>query len=127
MCPQKELHWWNQSNRQTKIVENDNCYLKEELTGYVKNSAWEHERETRLSITLSRNVGEYIDIPLTEDMLKNMQIAIGPRSTLNIDSLKQTLSNLSEIPNSEIRVSNSYYKDKNLLPKLRRHCDTQTT
>ena len=127
LCPQKELHWWNQSNRQTKIVENDNCYLKEELTGYVKNSAWEHERETRLSITLSRNVGEYIDIPLNKEMLENMQIAIGPRSTLKINSLKQTLSNLSEIPTSKIRVSNSYYKDKNLLPKLRRHCDTQTT
>ena len=126
LCPQKELHWWNQSNRQTKIVENDNCYLKEELTGYVKNSAWEHERETRLSITLSRNVGEYIDIPLNKEMLENMQIAIGPRSTLKINSLKQTLSNLSEIPTSKIRVSNSYYKEKNLLPELRRHCNINT-
>lgn len=129
LCPKKELHWWNQSNRQTEIVENENnnCYLKEELTGYVKNSAWEHERETRLSITLSQNVGKYIDISLSEDMLQEMQIAIGPRSTLKINSLKQTLSNLSEIPTSKIRVSNSYYKEKELLFQLRRHCDTQTT
>lgn len=124
LCPPKELHRWNQINDKTHIPENKYRKLQKKLIGYVKNSTWEYERETRLSITLSENKGEYIDVPVTDDFLKSMQISIGPQSTLTVERLREILSvaskTLSEI---EIHVSESYYKRNELLSLFRRHCN----
>ena len=34
-CPRKELHCWAQKNPRIKIVENENCCLRDDLRGYI--------------------------------------------------------------------------------------------
>lgn len=74
------LHWDGneRSLLNNGIVSNPSQYP--ELTGYLKNSGWEYEQETRLSIRLTNNVilpeRLFIDIP--DAVLGQIQIATSP-------------------------------------------------
>lgn len=127
-CPPKCLRWWNQKNLKTSIVNSkSSCIIDEKLVGFIKNSAWAHENETRLMLTI-KNISQQddcLDLPVPEDLLKNMQISIGPKSILNVQKIqKMTAKYLlgDETAYDKIQnVSLSYYNQKKYL-NIKRHC-----
>ena len=131
-CPPKRILWWSQSNKNFDIaIDKQKGIVKPELLGYVKNSAWHHEMETRIvfSITPGNNSSsyKYLDIPIPKNMISDIQISLGPRSTLDADNVKQKLAEiLHDDPGTFVDVNNvsdSYYKQHDLLCHLKRHCD----
>ena len=100
--------------------------INEDLVGFVKNSAWSHENETRLMLTIKDVQGQdHVDIPTPSSLLRNMQVSIGPRSTLTDEQVKNMMtSHLSgtEFKNWTPKVDYSYFHRYNLLKQLRRHC-----
>ena len=129
ICPEKALHWWSQRNKQTYIVE-DNSRLKEELIGYVKNAAWEYEKETRLDVSLSSQSSglyDYIELPIGDDFINEIHISLGPRSGLTVDDVKKKIAEIIYHDENQFQkihnVSESYYKRDGLLSHLKRHCD----
>ena len=48
------------------------------FTGYVKNSAWKHESESRLMIVLKEDYVDKICIPIPESVLMRLKICLGP-------------------------------------------------
>lgn len=131
-CPPKRILWWSQSNKHFDIaIDKQEKNVKSELLGYVKNSAWHHEMETRIvfSITSENYTSpyEYLDIPIPGDMISEMQVSLGPRSTLDVDNVKQELAEILYDDPSKYtdinNVSESYYKQRDLLRHLKRHSD----
>ena len=133
-CPVKNLLWWDQKNKKTKLIENDNNppTLKDELVGFVKNSAWAHEHETRLTLKKSDTPVDFVDVPISKDILLKIQISIGPKSTLKVEDVKRMMAKYllsSEDKHGNIKnVSYSYYNEnysgrRRPLLQIRRHCD----
>lgn len=135
ICPEKALLWWDRQNiKYPSLIENNKNppYLKDELIGFVKNSAWAHERETRLVLTVPEIVEDHIDIQIPQEILLNIQISIGPKSTLKVEHVKRMMAKYllgSEDEHGNIQnVSYSYYNENysgRRLPllQIRRHCD----
>ena len=123
-CPPKALLWGDNSNSNTSIV--DSSYFEGQLIGYVKNSAWSYENETRLMFTKDGRSRDYVDLPVPCYILKNMQVSIGPRSTLTIEQVKDMIVKCQQSSTNCVSVSDisdSYYKCCGFLKQLRRHCD----
>ena len=110
-CPPKVLRWWDRKSHYTK--ECIDVRTDGSLVGFVKNSAWAYENETRLMLKIEDLSGlEYIDLPVPISLLKNMQVSIGPRSTLTIEQVKEMLKQklpISEMENWTPKVSESYF------------------
>lgn len=69
---------------QTNKVYSGN-FVDETLAGYIKNNAWDYEKELRLRVEINRKQelnAVVIDIP--EDVLNSIDIITGPRCNLNI-------------------------------------------
>lgn len=123
VCPEKALLWWSQRNLHPEIVENEIHGLKPELIGYVKNSAWAYENETRLSIFIPDipiSPNNHIDIPVSGELLENMQVSLGPRNTLPLEEVQKLVADY--LYNGDIncvkrlgQVTESYYRKNNLL------------
>ena len=126
-CPPKALLWNECENNDTSFVDNNNQYLNEKLIGYVKNSAWAQECETRLTFKKSGNMNQYVDITVPDYILDNMHISIGPRSTLDADGLRDRIAEIYG-GNGYHRgnISYSYFHESKFLKQLRRHSDIHT-
>lgn len=124
-CPPKVLRWWDQKNHHTKECI-DVC-TDGSLVGFVKNSAWAHENETRLMLQIEGlSEPEYVDLPVPISLLKNVQVSIGPRSTLTIEQVEEMMEQnlpISEVGNWTPKVSESYFHQEDYLKQLRRHCN----
>ena len=69
---------------------------------------------------------EYVDLPVPISLLKNVQVSIGPRSTLTIEQVEEMMEQnlpISEVGNWTPKVSESYFHQEDYLKQLRRHCN----
>ena len=99
------------------------------FTGYVKNSAWHQERETRLTVTLQNKPQcTFYDLPVSVKVLEYMKITLGPWCS---DSDKASF--MTRIKNA---VSDQFLRKQIMshislssfrgLVKLKCHCDKCT-
>lgn len=135
-CPKHELHWDGKKIESPTFVEQKeentgHVFVHEDLVGFVKNSAWEHEKETRLMLWVDDSnlniANNKIDVELPTCFIEKMRIILGPRNTGNLYQLDDFLSQCSLDDNvRETLLENateSYFKQGNLLSQLKRHCD----
>ena len=84
-----------------------NPYKIAELTGYIKDSAWDYEKEVRLRVDIPSQYNyNAAFIKLTEDYLNQISITSGPRFAGNV---------LTSIPSkykAKISIDNSKFKEK---------------
>lgn len=103
-CDNVELEekttWSNVTNRNIKGVSHI-----PELTGYIKDSAWDYEREIRIKATLAEGHGfQRVAIKVTRDVLDSMRIVAGPLFEGNLeDRLKEEVLGKTEVSNSIFR------------------------
>lgn len=58
------------------------------LAGYIKNDAWDYEKEIRLRVDLARNIDcEAVAIKLTSELIDAMTITKGPRFKGNLQEV----------------------------------------
>ena len=76
------LHWGNNvlALNGGKDILNPSEY--KELTGFIKNSAWEYEQETRLSLLIGKvETGKDVFVEVPDYVLQNMRLRVGPYFT----------------------------------------------
>lgn len=105
-CDNKEtderITWSNATN---KLISNASHIP--ELTGYIKDSAWDYEREIRIKAVLAKGHGfQRVAIKVPENVLDSMIITAGP---LFKGNLEERLMN--EI-NRQVKTSGSLFHDK---------------
>lgn len=97
--------------------------LSPRFTGYLKNSAWKHEQESRLAITLRKDSQKTsLDFPLPKDFFKSIQITTGPwTSDTEFDHQKERiLGAITTSLRKDLKISENSFREK---IQLRRHCD----
>ena len=67
-----------------------------------------------------------IDVKISDDLIRNMRIILGPRNTMATGQIKSFIENCN-LKNEIIKdlvngTTESYFKKHNLLHQLRRHC-----
>lgn len=73
----------------------------DEMTGYIKNYAWQYENEVRLRIRLAHWTGvEKISIDIPDDVLNSIIVTTGPSFVWNDDDLLAKLYNENRIVES---------------------------
>ncbi len=98
------LRLWHDGDRLAlnKDVDLNNIDKRPEMTGYVKNSAWSYEKETRIKIELPQEY-EYdkifVDIP--DEVIQSLLITIGPCFKSKYDDLYRQLTEKEVIMKSE--------------------------
>lgn len=89
-----------------------------ELTGYIKDSAWDYEREIRIKATLAEGHGfQRVAIQVPQEVLNSMTIVAGPLFEGKLEN------RLKEEILAKTKVSNSIYRDK---LKFERDCSNCT-
>lgn len=66
-------------------INNLHQYFKErDFTGFVKNYAWNYEKETRIVIKLNRPINkDYLYLEIPDEIIKSFQITLGPNYPRN--------------------------------------------
>lgn len=117
------LHWYDCRNQ--KLARNDCSFAHNiNLVGYLKNSCWRYENESRLGFVLNQpNKQGYVRIPLDKSFWNSVTITLGPRNCHTIEEVNSTLQR----NNSEILFDNnikpSFFLTINYFRNLKRHCD----
>lgn len=76
-----------------------------EMTGYIKNYAWQYENEVRLRIRLDDNTGyERISIDIPNEVIDSIKVVTGPYFKEKHDKLQSQLAD-------EKRIDKSNFKD----------------
>lgn len=61
-----------------------NYFMKKDFTGFVKNYAWNYEKETRIIVKLNKPIDkEFLYIELPDEVIKSFQITLGPNYPRN--------------------------------------------
>lgn len=85
-----------------------NVYDRPALAGFVKDAAWDYEKEVRLRIDLpSEYQAGALAIKVPEDILKEIQIIKGPRY-----SVKDVLTSIPRKYRSHIDIDSSIFSEK---------------
>lgn len=83
-------------------------YSIPELAGYVKDSAWDYEREARLRVDLNSSLSaEGVAIHIPEEVLENLIITTGPRYSSN-----QVLMELPKALRGKIGINESKFSNR---------------
>ncbi len=105
------LYWWDKTHcllSPTSKNNNFNTYKISEFAGYVKDSAWEYEKEIRMRFDLESNVDyEAIAIKIPEEVLREIIIMRGPRY-----SKKDVQLSLPEEYRAGITILDSKFREK---------------
>lgn len=73
------LLWARGACKVTKDGTGNDVAKMECFTGYIKNSAWRQEMESRMSLTFHDSLSEkYFDIPVPDYIFENMELTFGP-------------------------------------------------
>ena len=118
---------WNRSQAPVfKTPEGIDISTSAEITGFIKNSAWFQEQESRLVFRTEANIGqEQIDVAVPDDVFENMQITFGPWfSGDKIATITHVLDSTGI--SSSLReniINNTNVSDFKGKIKLRRHCN----
>lgn len=97
--------------------------LSASFTGYLKNSAWKHEQESRLAITLPEETDQlFIDLPLPDNFFQSVRLTTGPWTTdTEFDRQKKRILRASQPSLREkLKISQNSFRGQ---IQLRRHCD----
>lgn len=97
--------------------------LSSRFTGYLKNSAWKHEQESRLAITLAEETNlPFIDLPLPDNFFQSVRLTTGPWTTdTEFDRQKERILRASQPSLREkLKISQNSFRGQ---IQLRRHCD----
>ena len=99
--------------------------LSSRFTGYLKNSAWKHEQEARLAVTLQDVPDKpYYDFPLPNNFFNKIQITTGPWTSDELfDLRKQQILDAAPIRFREKLAKNIKPNSFRNQIHLRRHCD----
>lgn len=105
----RSLYWDGNKKSGRRCPDIGEAPRRRNMTGFVKNVAWQYERETRLVITLPNlvvNPPEMIAIPF-ESAIKNAKVLRGPCTVLDEDG------------------EDCYYEQSHLYGKVRfrHHCE----
>ena len=99
--------------------------LSPRFTGYLKNSAWKHEQEARLAVTLrDYPSNSFFDLPVPAGFFGEIQITTGPW-TSDMDFARQQKRIINAAP---IKYRDHFRQSMNMNAFrgqiiLRRHCD----
>ena len=117
------LHWYDCRNR--NLAKNDRLFAQNiELVGYLKNSCWRYENESRFGFVLNQpNEQGYVKIPLEKDFWKNITITLGPKNIHSIEEIRLMLNQASSEITSDIDIRESYFLKYDFFRNLKRHCD----
>ena len=107
------------------LTEPDGCdiSLSARFTGYLKNSAWKHEQESRLAITLAEETNlPFIDLPLPDNFFQSVRLTTGPWTTdTEFDRQKKRILRASQPSlRKKLKISQNSFSGQ---IQLRRHCD----
>lgn len=90
-----KFEWSNQTLYLKNKIELQNWKLNPLLHGYIKDGAWKYESEVRVVITIENEISQnYIDVPLSDEIIKSLKITLSPKFNLNDKTLK-ILENLN--------------------------------
>ena len=85
-----------------------NPYVYSDLAGYIKDTAWEYEREIRLRVDWPfENSFDYLAVKIPESVLMRIEICKGPRY-----SGKEILTSLPKHYKSMVDISTSKFSEK---------------
>lgn len=63
------------------VFGDDNISRQSQITGFIKNKAWEYENETRIKIQTNKEyTDKTIEVELDEDLLSSMKVTFSPWS-----------------------------------------------
>ena len=109
----EKLIWSNKSNTNIKGAPHI-----PELTGYIKDSAWDYEREIRIKAVLKDGFKySCVALPIPEDVLDSITITSGPMFE---GDLKERLREKIE---TKIKVSKSLFSKKLIISNTCSNCE----
>ena len=99
--------------------------LSPRFTGHLKNSAWKHEQEARLAVTLQDVTDKlFYDFPLPDNFFSKIQITTGPWTSDELfDLRKQQILDATPVRFREKLAKNIKPNSFRNQIHLRRHCD----
>ena len=117
------LHWYDCRNR--KLAKNDSSFAQNiELVGYLKNSCWRYENESRLGFILNQpNKQGYVRIPLEKGFWNSITITLGPKNNHSIEGIKSMLNQDNSGITFDIEINKSCFLKYGFFQNLKRHCD----
>lgn len=92
------------NTKNTSFIPYDN---KDKMAGYVKDKAWDYEKEVRVHVTASDYYGDSVYVPIPESLINSIVITTGPRFNET-----RNLQKLYKIVGSKIRIEHSKFRGK---------------